>query len=85
MADQQLKVIGPQTLNEPGSPVRHKTKRRRIKTVMQEIMGKAARMISHAGQMVVGLGCNDETFAVLRMSRKDQRCNRVVILSRPTG
>ena len=53
--------------------------------LLQEIMGKAVRMISHAGQMVVGLGCNDEAFAVLRMSRKDHRCNRVVILSRPTG
>ncbi len=44
-----LRLIGQHTLNEPGSPVRHKAKRRRIKTVLQEILGKAARMISHAG------------------------------------
>lgn len=59
-----LRLIGQHTLNEPGSPLRHKAKRRRIKTVLQEIMGKAARMISHAGQWVLGLGRNDGAFEV---------------------
>jgi hypothetical protein len=59
-----LRLIGQHTLNEPGSPVRHKAKRRRIKTVLQELMFKAARMIRHAGQVVLGLGRNDGAFGV---------------------
>jgi hypothetical protein len=59
-----LRLIGQHTLNEPGSPVRHKAKRRRIKTVLQELMFKAARLIHHAGQVVLGLGRNDGAFEV---------------------
>ena len=42
-------------------------KRRRIKTVLQELMGKAARMISHAGQWALGLGRNDGAFEVFAL------------------
>jgi hypothetical protein len=35
-----------------------------IKTVLQEMMYKAARMIHHAGRWVLGLGANDGGFAV---------------------
>jgi hypothetical protein len=59
-----LRLIGQNTLNEPDAPVRHKAKRRRIKTVMQELMFKAARMITHAGRWVLGLGESDPAFAV---------------------
>jgi hypothetical protein len=59
-----LRLIGQNTLNEPDSPVRHKARRRRIKTVMQELMFKAARMIYHAGRWVLGLGESDPAFAV---------------------
>jgi len=51
-----LRLIGQNTLNVSNSPVRHTAKRRRIKTVMQELMFKAARMIKHAGRWVLGLG-----------------------------
>ena len=51
-----LRLIGQNTLNEPDAPVRHSAKRRRIKTVMQELMFKAAQMIHHAGRWVLGLG-----------------------------
>ncbi|MEI7539130.1 MAG: IS1380 family transposase, partial [Comamonadaceae bacterium] len=37
-----LRLIGQNTLNEPDAPMRHVAKRRRIKTVMQELMFKAA-------------------------------------------
>jgi hypothetical protein len=40
-------------------PVRHAAQRRRICTVMQELMFKAARVIRHARQWVLGLGAND--------------------------
>jgi len=59
-----LRLIGQNTLNEPDAPVRHQAKRRRIKTVMQELMFKAARMIHHAGRWVLGLGESDPAFAV---------------------
>jgi hypothetical protein len=59
-----LRLIGQYTLNHKDSPVRHKATRRRIKTVLQEMMYKAARMIHHAGRWVLGLGANDGGFAV---------------------
>lgn len=39
-------------------------KRRRIKTVMQELMLKAARIIRHARRWVLSLGERDRGFAV---------------------
>lgn len=59
-----LRLIGQHTLNEPDAPMRHSAKRRRIKTVMQELMFKAARMIKHAGRWFLGLGESDSGFAV---------------------
>lgn len=59
-----LRLIGQNTLNEPDAPMRHVAKRRRIKTVMQELMFKAARMIRHAGRWILGLGESDSGFAV---------------------
>ena len=60
------RMIGQNTLNEPDAPVRHAAKRRRIKTVMHEMMFKATRMIRHAGRWFLGLGLgqNDSGFAV---------------------
>lgn len=59
-----LRLIGQNTLNESDSPLRHTAKRRRIRTVMHEMMFKAARMIQHAGRWVLGLGESDSGFAV---------------------
>jgi hypothetical protein len=51
-----LRAIGQATLISPDSPVRHAAKRRRIRTVMQEIIGIAARVIQHARRITLGLG-----------------------------
>ena len=59
-----LRLIGQHTLLGADAPIRHNAKRRRLKTVMQEVVYKAARMIRHAGQYVLGLGANDRSFAV---------------------
>lgn len=59
-----LRLVGQHTLHEPNAPVRHTAQRRRIRTVMQELMFKAARMVHHARQWVLGLGANDAAFAV---------------------
>ena len=59
-----LRLMGQHTLHGKDAPVRHKAQRRRIKTVMQEMIYKAARMMRHAGRWVLGLGANDSGFAV---------------------
>ncbi|MBD3822616.1 MAG: IS1380 family transposase, partial [Thiotrichales bacterium] len=40
------------------SPVRHPAKRRRIKTVLQEIMYRAAKVIKQARSFIIDFGRN---------------------------
>jgi hypothetical protein len=65
VATSLLRLVGQHTLHEPDAPVRHTAQRRRIRTVMQELMFKAARMVHHARKWVLGLGANDRAFAVV--------------------
>ena len=59
-----LRLIGQNALTSEDAPLRHTAKRRRMRTVMQEIMFKAGRMIKHAGRWVLGLGANDSAYTV---------------------
>ena len=59
-----LRIVGQHTLHEGDSPLRKAALRRRIKTVMQEMMFKAARIISHARGWVLGISGSDSGFAV---------------------
>ena len=59
-----LRLMGQNALIGKDAPLRHAAKRRRMKTVMQEIMFKAGRMIKHAGRWVLGLGANDSAHTV---------------------
>jgi len=59
-----LRLMGQGALLGKDAPVRYAAKRRRIRTVMQELMYKAARMIKHAGRWVLGIGAHDSGFAV---------------------
>ena len=43
-----LRLIGQQALLRPGAPLRHPAKRRRLKTVMKEMVRVAARLSAHA-------------------------------------
>jgi hypothetical protein len=54
-----LRLMGQAGLHGPDAPLRHKAKRRRIKTVIQELVYRAGRLISRGRQMIVGLGAND--------------------------
>ena len=45
-----LRLVGQNALIGKDVPLRHAAKRRRMKTVIQEIMFKAGRMIKHAGR-----------------------------------
>jgi hypothetical protein len=54
-----LRLMGQRGLHGPDAPVRHAAKRRRLKTVMQELVYRAGRLIEHGRQMILGLGAND--------------------------
>jgi hypothetical protein len=59
LADKILRWIGQNGLRGPDAPPRHRAKRRRIRTVMQELMCLAARLI-HTGRRfkpAFGYGC----------------------------
>jgi Transposase DDE domain group 1 len=59
-----LRLIGQAGLLGPDAPVRHPAKRRRIKTVMQELVYRAGRLIEHGRQLILGLGANDRSATV---------------------
>jgi hypothetical protein len=66
-----LRLMGQQGLLGPDAPVRHNAKRRRIKTVMQELVYRAGRLIEHGRQLILGLGAGDRATAVfLRLHRE---------------
>jgi len=55
-----LRLIGQRGLLGPDAPVRHNAKRRRIKTVMQELIYRAGRLIETGRRVILGLGANDK-------------------------
>jgi hypothetical protein len=61
-----LRPMGQQGLLGPDAPVRHSAKRRRIKTVMQELIYRAGRLIEHGRRLILGLGTNDRAGAVFK-------------------
>ena len=64
-----LRLMGQSGLLGPDAPVRHNAKRRRIKTVMQELIYRAGRLIKHGRQLILGLGANDRSAEVfIRMN-----------------
>lgn len=56
-----LRLIGQRGLLGPDAPVRHAAKRRRLKTVMQELIYRAGRLISTGRKLILGLGANDRS------------------------
>jgi hypothetical protein len=61
-----LRLMGQRGLLGPDAPVRHNAKRRRIKTVMQELIYRAARLIEHGRRIILGLGANDRAATVFK-------------------
>jgi hypothetical protein len=51
-----LRWMGQRALLGPDAPVRHKAKRRRLKTVMQELMYMACRLVSSGRQLTLRFG-----------------------------
>ena len=54
-----LRLMGQAGLLGTDAPVCHAAKRRRIKTVMQELIYRAGRLIEHGLRIILGLGAND--------------------------
>ena len=54
-----LRLMGQRGLLGPDAPVRHPAKRRRIKTVMQELFYRAGRLIATGRRVILGLGAHD--------------------------
>ena len=63
-----LRLMGQNALLGPDAPVRHSAKRRRIKTVMQELIYRAGRLLEHGRRIVLGLGANDRAAKVFMRS-----------------
>jgi hypothetical protein len=65
-----LRLLGQLGLTGEITPVRHPAKRRRIKTVLQEIMYRAAKFVAHARRLVLdfgrGVAANAEVFVALQ-------------------
>lgn len=59
-----LRWIGQNGLLGPDSPKRHKAKRRRIKTVMQELMYVAVRLVQTARTMKLVFACGNRCYEV---------------------
>ena len=59
-----LRLMGQRALLGPDAPVRHAAKRRRIKTVMQELIYRAGRLIATGRRIILGLGANDRSAKV---------------------
>jgi len=56
-----LRLIGQRGLLGEDAPVRHPAKRRRLKTVIQELIYRAGRLIATGRKLVLGLGANDRS------------------------
>lgn len=54
-----LRLMSQAGLHGPDAPVRHPAKRRRIKTVIQQLIYRAGRLIEHGQRLILGLGAND--------------------------
>jgi hypothetical protein len=61
-----LRVIGQFGLLGPKSPVRHRAKRRRIRTVLQEIMYVAARLVRTGRRLILRFGRHCTAFDAYR-------------------
>lgn len=61
-----LRLIGQQSLLKKEAPLRHPAKRRRLKTVMQEMMTVAAQLTAHARRVALNFGSYCPAFTVWR-------------------
>ena len=51
-----LRYLGQEGLTGPGTPLRHRAVRRRIRTVIQELMYRAARVVESGRRLKLAFG-----------------------------
>ena len=68
-----LRLVGQHTLHEGDSPLRKAALRRRLKTVMQEIIYLAVTVTAHARRVVLGFAQHVTAFAAFRRLIDDWR------------
>jgi hypothetical protein len=61
-----LRIMGQESLREEDAPIRSNVKRRRIRTVIQNIVYMAARFVRHAGRVALNFGSNSPWFPTAR-------------------
>jgi hypothetical protein len=61
-----LRIMGQESIREDDSPIRRKVQRRRIKTVIQNLIYMAARFVRHAGRLALNFGRNGPWFLTAR-------------------
>lgn len=66
-----LRLIGQRGLLGEDAPVRHPAKRRRLKTVIQELIYRAGRLIATGRRLILGLGANDRSAKAFRRLHED--------------
>ena len=66
MAYNVLRMMGQFSVASPLTPLRKKAERRRIRTVIQNLITCAARLIHHGRQLVLGFTATDKWAVVLR-------------------
>jgi len=59
-----LRLMGQLALLSEDAPVRHTAKRRRLKTVMQELIYVSAKLVAHARRKVLNFGRHCPAFVV---------------------
>ena len=55
-----LRILGQESINTPGIPLRKKAKRRRLRTVIQNFITIAGKVVQHAGQLYFALSKRDK-------------------------
>jgi hypothetical protein len=61
-----LRLIGQSALLSEDAPVRHSAKRRRLKTVIQEIINVSAKVVVHARKRILNFGRHCPAFSVFQ-------------------
>jgi hypothetical protein len=57
-----LRIIGQESLKKPDSPLRNNVQRRRIRTVIQNLVTIASKLVTHSRNIYLKFGRNDKWF-----------------------
>lgn len=67
-----LRLLGQLGLTGEIAPLRHPARRRRLKTVLQEVMYRAAKFVTHARRLVLDFGRGVAAHAEVFMALQDR-------------